>query len=86
MKKVYSKPEIIFESFTLSTNIAGDCNKIVGNPSEGSCGVPGDAPFSNLFTADITGADGCHIPLDKNDVYDGFCYHNPTDDNDLFNS
>ena len=33
MKKLYSKPEIIFESFTLSTNIAANCELKTALPS-----------------------------------------------------
>ncbi len=88
MKKVYTKPEIIFENFSMSTNIAGDCEKIVGSPSKDSCGVGGSAPFTNLFSnIDLTSATACHIPGDKNyEDYDGFCYYNPSDNYELFNS
>ena len=41
MKKEYSKPIVVFENFTLSTNIAGTCESIVGNPSKGTCAVLG---------------------------------------------
>ena len=84
MKKMYSKPVIMFESFTLSTNIAGDCSEpFVNNASKGSCGVltsSGAAIFVDRTT-------GCSIPdSDKDDMYDGLCYHVPTEYNALFNS
>lgn len=85
MKKSYAKPEIVFESFSLSVNIAGTCEKIVNNYTQGICGVPGDAPESNIFTSSMTTADGCQIWNDT-DMYDGFCYHAPVDEKDLFNS
>lgn len=82
MKKVYEKPAIVFESFTMSANIAGDCEKIVGNPSKGSCGVKGSVDGLDLF---IEGVTGCIIQ-NSTDDHDGFCYHNPTEYNNLFNS
>lgn len=82
MKKVYQKPAILFESFAVSANIAGDCEKIVGNPSKDVCGVKGSAPGVDLF---IEGVTGCVIKNEADD-HDGFCYHVPTDTNNLFNS
>lgn len=87
MKKTYKKPEISFESFLMSTNIAGNCEgPAVGNPSRGSCGIPGSAPGMNLFSADVgSGVNGCQV-FTKDYPNDSFCYHNPTEYNNLFNS
>lgn len=86
MKKTYTKPEIVFESFSLSTNIAGDCESIVDNPTKGTCGVLGNEPgVDNLFSASVVGFDGCQMWSDT-DAYDGFCYHVPDDNHELFNS
>ena len=86
MRKTYSKPEIMFESFTLSSNIAGDCERVVGNPSKGSCGILGNEPgIDNLFSSSVKGTDGCQMCTDV-DNYDGYCYHVPTEDYTLFNS
>lgn len=72
MKKLYSKPEIVFESFTLSNAIAAGCEYT--NPqhedlkmsdgtymftSEGNCGS----------WVDEAGGDG---------AYGNICYHVPT--------
>lgn len=87
MKKIYNAPDILFESFLLSTNIAGDCEgPKVGNPARGTCGIPGSAPGMNLFSAGIDNPEfGCHVPsMDSEN--DEFCYHNPTEYNNLFNS
>lgn len=86
MKREYTKPIVVFEDFTLSTNIAGDCDRIVGNPSKGTCGILGSVPgVDNLFSSSVTESlDGCQIWNDT-DVYDGYCYHVPQND-DLFNS
>ena len=66
MKKNYSKPEIVFESFKMSSNIATPCaDKISSN--ESSCGIP------DLFgTYFAVGADGsvCTLDADTVDCYD----------------
>lgn len=86
MKKVYKKPTIIFEDFSLCTNIAGDCESIVGNPTKGSCPVLGTgnmAIFNDAISACeyIAGQMGSH-----DDMWDEFCYHVPTEYSSLFNS
>ena len=81
MKKVYSKPEIMFESFTLSVNIAGDCERIVGNPARDACAYETTGGITN-FTETLTACD--YTPSDG--MADGFCYHIPFDDKELFNS
>ncbi len=80
MKKVYVKPVLIFEDFTLNTNIAGDCDRIAGSPSKGTCGISGSAPGLDLFSVGIIS--GCVI--NGND--DESCYHVPTAATNLFNS
>lgn len=86
MKKRYKKPRIVFEDFTLSTNIAGTCESIVGNPSKGTCAVIGTGGI-DMFDG-MVGA--CvYTPEDMGgtaDEWDGFCYHVPTEYNNLFNS
>ena len=88
MKKEYCKPIVVFENFSMSTNIAGTCDRIVNNPTQGTCGIPGSAPDMNLFSANV-GKD-CQILdefFDGNDgKYDGFCYHVPEGGPSLFNS
>ena len=80
MKKEYSKPMAIVEDFSLQTSIAAGCDNTAPLPTQGICGYPlrsGDT----IFTEDI---DGCKY---KNpDGYNGICYHNPSDDTNLFNS
>ena len=83
MKKTYSKPEIMFEIFTLNTSIAGDCNKIIDTQAKGECGIPGSAPNIALFVEGVTGC--TFIDKDGRD-YDGYCYHVPDGGPKLFNS
>lgn len=77
MKKAYSKPEIVFENFMSSTNIAA-CKVDTNLPSTNTCGisfVPGQVVFLDSST-------GCNVPSDGYDI----CYDNPSDTNRLFGS
>ena len=86
MKKVYTAPQILFESFTMSTNIAGNCEAIVGNPTKGTCAVLGTGDIALfdgtmsvcVFTPEAMGGEP--------DKFDGACYHVPVESNTLFNS
>ena len=85
MKKRYEKPEIVFEDFTLSTNIAGDCETKTNLPSNSTCGLN----FSGLMVF-LDGMNGCSdIEIDNvggDGDFNGLCYHVPTGDNNLFAS
>ena len=87
MKKQYTAPEIFFEDFTLSQSIAGGCESIVNNASKGNCAVLGSGNIG-VFTDGINGCDydPKDLPGGKEDQWNGFCYHVPTDANNLFNS
>lgn len=85
MKKVYSKPEIMFEDFTLSTNIAGDCEAKTNLQSNDSCGMN----YSGLtvFMVEMDGCTGIQVQYEGGDgIYNGICYHVLTGDKNLFNS
>lgn len=86
LKKLYTKPEITFEDFTLNTSIAGDCDVKTNTPSQNAC------PYIKviagteraLFTTEI---EGCVYTQGVADgQYNGLCYHVPTENNNLFNS
>lgn len=88
MKKVYTAPQILFESFVMSTNIAGDCEApFVDNPSKGSCAVLGTGGLA-IFDSKVGTA--CNATPESmgsaSDYWDGLCYHIPTEDANLFNS
>ena len=89
MKKTYTKPEISFESFLMSTNIAGDCEKpFVNNATKGTCaviGTGGIAVFDAKVGAACTWTLG-DLKLPENDKWDGLCYHVPVEEATLFNS
>lgn len=70
MKKVYSKPDIIFESFSLSQNIAASCEYT--DPKDPSLYMTGKGfAFTNESNCqyqvpDQAGGDG---------EFNGICYH-----------
>ena len=82
MKKIYSTPDIMFESFALSENISNvnaNCTRNITNMYSGGCGFLWEGQI--LFT---TTAAGCRNKL-PDGAY-GICYHVPTGDNKVFNS
>lgn len=83
MKKKYIKPNICFESFTLSTNIAGDCVEKTDTPYSGTCALEVVAgPLTwNIFMSEIV---ACTTQEDDG-AYNQICYHVPFGDT-LFNS
>lgn len=83
MKKVYSKPEIMFESFTMSTNIAGTCGKDIAMPTnKEGCGYPVEG-YGTIFLTDMS---GCAKKLPPKTEYNGICYDVPVPEGLLFNS
>lgn len=79
MKKEYSKPMAFVEDFSLQTNIAAGCEFKTNNQVEGTCGYP--TRNGDVF---IDTVQGCKYS--QPDGFDGLCYHNPSDDKNLFNS
>lgn len=77
--KVYSKPDIIFEDFAMTTSISS-CDVKAGFYS-GDCGVQ-LTPFIFVFTED---ANGCNAKY-KDGEYNSICYHVPYDGNQVFGS
>ena len=82
MKRNYVKPMIIFEDFSMSTNIAGDCSYLVMNPTEGTCGYVLTGEIT-IFTAEVQ---GCTHTQQEPAQIDELCYHVPIDSKELFNS
>lgn len=87
MKKAYESPDIFFEDFSLSSSIALNCERIVGNATQGTCALLGSGGVA-VFTDAISACDFTPESLGQpgNDKWDGFCYHVPTEYNNLFNS
>lgn len=84
MKKTYTKPQIVFESFVVSANIAGDCDPKTNTPSLNSCPYTYEDEFLGTVKLFIEGVNAC-TTKDADGEYNGFCYHVFTG-NSLFNS
>ena len=85
MKNKYSKPDVVFESFSLSTSIAGTCTIKTGTDLQAArqCGY--DYGGVILFLNGMTNI--CSIQVeDGSPVFDSLCYHVPTQLTTLFNS
>ena len=80
MKKIYSKPEIMFEDFTLNENIAAGCEFKTSTQTEGDCGYPTDRQ-GVIFVVDVTGC-----VYKQPDTNDSLCYHVPVTTANIFNS
>lgn len=84
MKKGYTKPDILFESFSLSSTIAGSCGVDTNTHSQNLCYVE----FGNLkvFTSKVQGCVNAEGPkkIVDSGVFAGVCYHVPTDGNNAF--
>lgn len=83
MKKAYSKPEIFFEDFTLTTNIATACEHKTNTPSSWQCGV--NASGINVFLDNIQGCEFKVGAAGGDGEFNSICYHVPYGEN-LFNS
>ena len=83
MKKSYSKPEILFESFAMSTSIATTCEVRFELQAKDVCGYPGSAPGLTIFA---TTYGGCTVEGKADDEYNGLCYNVPDETYNLFQS
>lgn len=83
MKKMYSKPQIQFEDFSLSASIAAGCDVKTNLHTENVCGYidPNDRDKNVVFTLEVSGC-----VFKQPDLTDSICYHIPAVNNDLFNS
>ena len=79
MKKAYSKPEIVFEDFSLSTNIAAGC-EVFPEDNAQDCGVR-----IGKFYYFVEGVTGC-INEVANGVHNEICYDIPNENNTVFMS
>lgn len=83
VNKTYSKPDIAFESFALATSIA-NCEVKTDTKGGGECGYP----MAGLGVIFIVGMNLCDVPItdEQSLQYNGFCYHVPMENRNLFNS
>lgn len=80
MKKSYSKPDILFESFSLSSSVAAGCAVDTPLPQSDKCGLP----YFNwvIFMNELQGC----TKIVSTGLMDGVCYHPPTEQTNLFTS
>ena len=86
MKKSYQKPQIMFEDFSVSTNIASGCEHIASAaPDLCPVTLPWGSTTKVVF---INESMGCKTtPAEKDsDQYNGVCYHVPYESNNVFTS
>lgn len=83
MKKTYMKPEIMFDDFSLNTNISAGCEIITDNQSKNSCAYLFGRDQNPVFSYSIA---ACVYKENPDEEYDDICYHVPSDNNNLFNS
>lgn len=79
MKKPYEKPRIYYESFALSDRISAGCEGIA-NLGEGQCSIKIPEFGKSIFSIDLV----CDITVPGGD--DSFCYHAPTEWNNVYSS
>lgn len=84
MKKYYEAPVIQFEDFSMSTSIAANCEVIISNQSQGSCGVTGFG--QPIFTSGFPDACKKKVEDGSKPELDNACYHIPSALNNIFNS
>lgn len=75
MKKEYKKPELLFDSFELSTSIATGCDTSLKAP----IGFGGTTIFAPIISC-------AREPQGNEDQQYGYCYHNPDGASNLFTS
>ena len=93
MKKTYSKPEIMFEDFTMSESIAIGCEKIA-NQTLYACqydygkGSKKKNIFAETYGCTYTATVRWDEELQDfiDDRHDSLCYHVPFETNNLFTS
>ncbi len=78
MKKTYNKPQIVFESFEITTSIAAGCMFLTDTKSDSN-----SCSYTENGVTIFTSKDVCG--MDDTDAK-GFCYHVPTDSYVIFNS
>lgn len=86
MKKAYTKPVLLVESFELTQSIAscGALHNSLGQPAHSTrsdCGW--DLGFGDVIWVEGT---VCSIPWDKETPISGVCYNNPDGGNNIFMS
>lgn len=89
MKKTYTKPMVMIESFVLNENMASvtsDCENTFSLQAQDVCGIPDSNGLGmTIFNMSISSSD-CFVQGEEDERYNGLCYHVPTETNNLFAS
>lgn len=89
MKKLYSKPQIFIEEFTVSQSVASGCTAKAGFYMD-KCGIGSyDPEFpedSVVIFNTGAGKRDCTVPDDNGEDNNGICYHIPNGVNKYFGS
>lgn len=87
MKKTYTKPEIVFENFSLSVSVAACQHEASFDGDKWTCKgyYMGESDFDGPLAVFIDGWNGClYVPDDGE--HNGICYHVPMEQLNLFGS
>lgn len=89
MREPYEKPTILFESFALSQSIAKNCGDTHDSSfgesthyNENTC--TWDMGYMTLFLTTTTVE--CELDMDEFGEFEGVCYNNPDDGQQVFSS
>lgn len=91
MKKIYIKPSVYIEQYSLSAHIAGNCGS--GANSGGMFGTPAfSTPYDCAWTYEDTVMAYCSSEVcgtntvSKPEDFNGYCYNSGADDIRVFSS
>ncbi|MGN1349195.1 MAG: hypothetical protein ACI4VI_09650 [Acutalibacteraceae bacterium] len=80
MKKLYQSPQILFESFELSSSVAAGCGAIAKPNAAYMCPVKDPEIGLTIFTKETD------CQLTSPGYYDRVCYNIPLENNSVFTS
>lgn len=80
MKREYTRPDIYFDSFSMTSSIANTC-EVQATYAENICGVR----MTESVTLFVSGITDCTFEVQDGE-YDTLCYHVPADNYNVFNS
>ena len=84
MNKTYTKPDIMFEDFSLSTSIADNCSVKTMTAHQWSCAV--QFGTMKVFTSEVIGCRQAGCTIIESGEFNGLCYHVPTNSKNIFMS
>lgn len=90
MKRIYQKPDVFFEDFAFSSNIASSCS-ISNHNQAGNCTYHGNQGSAETGCEFISNGlsifnQGSCMAYPQDDTIFNLCYHVPTDDSRMFAS